>query len=150
MRVIRWDSTNRTALLVDTALLQHVQVSALPEPDNCNVESLRAWISRPDCGNFCIAGRGSEAWGDLYERPDDPDPFSKRIKRLLLSIFWVHDSPPKKPDLVATHPHRNIDGFTRWIEDEWIPFYHGCRTSMNEKGDVEKDCSQDAVSFHTK
>jgi len=149
--VVGWDSADRTAWLIDAALLQHVQISALPEPDRCNVESLQAWLSRPDCGNFCIGGQGSKAWGDLHERPKDPDPFPTLIKRLLLSIFWASNPPPKKLDLVATQPYRNIDSFTRWIEDEWIPFYHGCRQGRKEgKEDVEKECSQDAVSFQTK
>jgi hypothetical protein len=102
---------------------------------------------RRDCGNLCIGGQGSEAWGDLYAPENELEPFPTRIKRLLRSIFWARNPPPKKRDLVATHPHRNIDGFTRWIEDEWIPFYHGCRQGPKEVKDVEKDCSKDPVSF---
>jgi hypothetical protein len=100
-------------------------------------------------GIIALEGGGVTLGEDLYERPKEPEPFPTRIKRLLRSIFWARNPSPKKLDLVATHPYRNIDGFTRWIEDEWIPFYHGCRQGQKEVKDVEKDCSKDAVSFQT-
>jgi len=54
-------------MFLDAALLHYTQISALPDPESDNVESLRVWITRPDCGNYCIGGAGSHAWGDLHE-----------------------------------------------------------------------------------
>lgn len=116
----------------NAALLQHEKMSALPEPDSCNIEELRKWIKRPEYGNYCIGGHGSDAWGDLYSKEKLPDPLMQRIWLLLRSIFWPPKAPPNTLDLVSTRPLRNIDGLTRWVQQKWIPFYHECRTSPSQ------------------
>jgi len=107
----------------NAALLQHVQISALPGPDSCNVENLRIWLMRPECGNDCIGGKGSDAWGDIYDAEKDPKPLSRRILLLLRSIFWPRKESPNKLDLVSARPYQKVDGLTRWVAQEWIPFY---------------------------
>jgi len=108
----------------NAAVLQHVQMSALPDPDSSNVEELRKWIRRADLGNYCIGGAGSDAWGKLENPEKRRKSLMEQVVQLLRSIFWPQRASPSRPDLVSTLPHRNMDGLTRWIHKEWIPVYH--------------------------
>jgi len=112
----------------DEALLQHAKISRLSDPDGGNVESLRTWLKRSPCGNYCISGAGSTAWGDPCDSEEDI-LLSKRFLLFLRSMFWTptRNEPTRKLDLVTTCPPQKADGFTRWIVNEWIPLYHACR-----------------------
>lgn len=47
-----------------------------------------------------------------------------------LSIFWAEDDEGhKKPlhDLVVPGKSRDVDGLTRWVTNEWIPFWHSLK-----------------------
>jgi hypothetical protein len=131
----------------DEALLRYAKISKLSDPDSCNVESLRTWLKAPDCGNHCIAGKGSETWGDLYQ--DEVEILlSQRIMRFLGNIFWPRKAPDKNLDLVTTRPPKKVDGFANWIAKEWIPLYHACRNSRKnpEPKDLEKSSVRQPIS----
>ena len=113
---------------------------------------------RPDCGNQCIGGMGSEAWGNLYKPQEARKSLPQRTLLLLRSIFWPRKTPPNKLDLVSARPHQKVDGLTRWVAYEWIPFYQAwLNDRMKAKSeDPEKktqgkqnDNGQSSVSFRT-
>ncbi|KAI0434246.1 hypothetical protein F5Y09DRAFT_297000 [Xylaria sp. FL1042] len=108
----------------NSALLQHAQISALPLPDNHNVETLRLWIRRDGCGIDAIGGKGAAAWGDINDDESDPVPLSSRILPVLGRLLWPRTVHPKNPDLVRTQPFRELDTFTRWVEQEFAPLWH--------------------------
>ncbi|RYP04176.1 hypothetical protein DL764_004627 [Monosporascus ibericus] len=117
----------------NAALHQHAQISALPHPDSDNIKTLRQWLKRPDCGNHCIGGKGIDAWG-LNDEDDPPSkPLTQRILPLFISLFRPRPPPVDRLDLAATCPRPPIDGFTRWVSEEWIPFYDDCRNAANAK-----------------
>jgi hypothetical protein len=125
----------------DQALLQHAEISRLSDPERCNVESLRTWLKRSPCGNYCISGAGSMAWGDPCD-PEEDIPLAKRFLLFLRSMFWtpIRNAPTRKLDLVTTCPPQKVDGFTRWIVSEWMPLYHACRNfrTKTSRKDPEK------------
>jgi len=127
----------------NAALLQYSQVSALPEPDSYNVESLRVWLKREGDGHYFIKGAGDDIWGNLYEREKDRKPLMRQFLLLLRSFFWSQKAPPNKLDLVATRPPQNVDGLTRWVANNFVPFYHELRNTPWRKNsnDVEKTSS---------
>lgn len=134
-------------MFLDAALLHYTQISALPNPESNNLESLRDCITRPGCGNYSIAGAGSDAWGDFYEWPSDPEPFWQRCKLLLRSIFGWKNADLAKFDLVATQPQQNVDAITRWIFQEWVPFIHGMHRPRVRIRDVEEANNTQLCSY---
>ncbi|RYP48198.1 hypothetical protein DL768_005858 [Monosporascus sp. mg162] len=106
------------------ALLQYAQISALPEPTSNNMKQLVEWLRNPKCGNFCISGPGSQAWGDLYQK-NKPPSFGQLLRKLLASLdpFGKLKEPRTREDLVVPRPHKTVDGLTRWIEDEVVPVW---------------------------
>src|SRR5207244_3480725 len=97
---------NRYFSRIDKALLLYSQISALPAPSSDNMKQLKLWLTDPECGNFCIGGAGSEAWGDLYRESELPS-----LRRLLLkllkslNLFGKLKHPQNRADLVAPSPH---------------------------------------------
>jgi hypothetical protein len=110
---------------IDTALLQFAQVSALSEPDSYSIKNFVQWLTSPDAGNFCIGGMGSDVWGNLYARPKEPQSRMERI----LSIFRTWKDPKSNLDLVAIRPPPKLDGFTRWVVNDFAPVFHRLKTS---------------------
>jgi len=103
------------------ALLQHIRITALPQPDYLNIETLRVEMKGYGAA---IAGAGSSAWGNPTKQQALPGPMSKAIVSLISNFFWKQDGPSDDRDLVATHPPKKLDGLTRWIREDWTPFYH--------------------------
>jgi len=66
-------------------------------------------------------------WGDIYETNDrEPSSLKRQFFHMLWRLVW-----PKSPsseteglDLVATRPQRKIDGFTRWVANDFVPFHN--------------------------
>ncbi|KAK0703019.1 hypothetical protein B0T26DRAFT_756609 [Lasiosphaeria miniovina] len=100
-------------------LVLYSQVSALPEPETLNVNTLREWLRRADCGAFSTRGAGSDAWGGDVAAADYRKPGAD-------GTLWQN---------------RADDGFTRWIGYQWIPFWHTLRNPQPRAegdGDPEK------------
>jgi len=71
-----------------------------------------------------IAGAGSSAWGDPTAQQALPKPMAEAMLSLISAFFWKEDGPSDDRDLVATHPPKKLDGLTRWVREDWTPFYH--------------------------
>ena len=122
----------------DEALLQFSQVSALPEPEEFNVMSLRNWIA----GSFAVRGPGESTWGDTSE-PVPLVPRRRQCMKLIGDLFWNQ----QKPDglgLVSTDPPRPVDPITRWVKFGLVPFWQNVISPFYEKSQ-EKDNRQKDV-----
>ena len=115
------------------ALLQYNSLSALPQPDEYNVETLRLWIKRGFGGGAsreAIRGNGSAAWGDINKTQGTVSSL-KRFLPMIKLLFWPDkkDLDPKSPcrDLLRVQPCRDLDSFTQWVEYEFMPFWHELR-----------------------
>jgi hypothetical protein len=99
-------------------------------------------------GNHCIGGKGIHAWGRLDATEEEVPPSRARLLlRLLRSIFWAGNPAPNCPDLARIRPRRTVDSCTRWVEEEWVPFYHAWRTKgSNVKGKDEVEEAPQALA----
>jgi len=128
------------------ALLQYKQICALPAPEPSNMNTFHRWLREPTAGKFCIQGeergREQDTWGPLYPSQDveEPDVSLKwQFVKMLWSLIWPKQPPSIDLDLVATRPDHKIDGFTRWVADEFVPFHH----SLTRYRDSKRRKSQD-------
>jgi hypothetical protein len=96
----------------------------MPHPNYVNIESLRLKIGNDSINR--IRGAGQSAWGNLDDEQEMPEPALKRILPLFLALFWKPEAPQDKRnlDLVAVNPPPNLDNFTRWVSQDFVPFYH--------------------------
>ncbi|PQE32720.1 phthalate transporter protein [Rutstroemia sp. NJR-2017a WRK4] len=103
------------------ALLQYSHVSSLPKADPYNVETCRRYLK---CiADFCIAGPGAHTWGNLKAEIPEDDPLGTQFRRLLRSLFLASKPDPNKLDLVVPRAGHKVDGFTRWVATEFVPFW---------------------------
>lgn len=125
------------------ALIQYSQVSALPRADEYNVESLRVWLR--DVGEYPIQGPGSEVWGDLKKKPDDPMPLLKHFLLLLRGLVWTPKLKKDTPqlDLIVPREGHKVDGLTLWVANEFVPFWENLKNTIKapkkEKPKDEED-----------
>ncbi|KAH0557186.1 hypothetical protein GP486_005022 [Trichoglossum hirsutum] len=125
--------------VLDEALLQYSQISALAEPDIYNMKNLRKWLRHRNAGNFCIGGDGEQnIWGDLYTDPDEGAvSLWRQFWTVIWTFIWPQPLPTNDSDLVMTRPTNRVDGFTRWVACCFIPFYEDfCR--YREEKEAEK------------
>ncbi|KAK4224475.1 putative isoleucyl-tRNA synthetase [Podospora fimiseda] len=115
------------------ALLLYAQVSALPSPSRRNMKELVRWIVAPLAGNFKVKGCGSDVWGNQYERAEAEPSLPRQFLKLLLSIVKPNTTPVTRPDLVAPRGRKSVDGMTRWIAEEVIPFWYNLTQSNQDK-----------------
>jgi hypothetical protein len=113
----------------DEALLQYSRINELPAAEDFNVNGVRTWLRDPKLGNFHASGPGQDSWGDPHEPDPQTEPFQAHLIRLLRSvtIFWAEEPKKCHPDLVVPRTRKEIDGFTRWIANDWIPFWHSLK-----------------------
>jgi len=114
-------------------LLQYSQINELPAADSFNVCTLRKWLQNPDSANraFHIEDHGSDSWGDLKKHPVERTLGQQFIHMLRsLSIFWVEKEEPNLHHLVVPGKCKDVDGLTRWVTNEWIPFWHKIRSRL--------------------
>lgn len=118
--------------MLDDALLQYSQVSALPKADAYNVETLRVWLR--DVGNYPIEGPGDETWGDLTPLPKDPKPLFTQFLLLLRNLVWSPKPQKGKAnlDLIVPRPGHKVDGLTLWVANEFVPFYQNLKVAIHE------------------
>ena len=109
----------------DDALLQYSQVSALSVPDDYSVRSVKWWLQSPKGGDLQIGGSSASTWGRLYEPESEPPSTRSQFLAFIKNTFFPRSKFNSwgNHDLVSTSPPRNIHGLTRWIADDWIPFY---------------------------
>jgi len=109
------------------ALLQYSKINELPPADHFNVNTLHNILRKPPQRH--IGGPGSDSWGKLEESiPPSKSPGRQFIHLLRsLTIFWAEEPETNLHDLVVPGKSRDVDGFTRWVTNEWIPFWHSIR-----------------------
>ncbi|EPE35222.1 hypothetical protein GLAREA_10919 [Glarea lozoyensis ATCC 20868] len=145
----QWDVVVRMRAVLkeyNEALLQFSQVSALQQPDNYNVESLRTWLRNKDAGDFCIGGRNEHhTWGDLYSTDPPPPSLSHQFWQMIWRFFWHSSTSTKKNlDLASCVPPRKIDGFSRWVVIDFVPFWQNLKDYRREKQAKKTKSSDDA------
>jgi len=85
-------------------------------------------------------------WGDIFESEnDEPGSLKRQFFRMLWRLIWPKSTSSKTEDLdlVATRPHRRVDGFTKWVAKEFVPFHNNVTKRTNRKNkpsqrDLEK------------
>jgi hypothetical protein len=118
------------------ALLLYKQISALPQADKLNVNSIRVWLRNVHGDNIPISGYGHEIWGKITKKEEAPVSLPRQFLRLLLSVFWakkVKEDEDNKLDLVAPRYDHKVDGLTQWVASEGVPFWENVRERWNEK-----------------
>ncbi|KAK4650957.1 hypothetical protein QC762_701100 [Podospora pseudocomata] len=116
----------------DEALLQYSQISTLPEPSTHNMRQLVKWLQDEDHGNMTVQGVGSEIWGDQQKKPEPP-PLRQQFMNLI--SFWNKTEPPTRADLVAPRWRKDVDGLTRWLAEELIPFREAVKNPHKREAD---------------
>jgi hypothetical protein len=110
-------------LCTDAALVQFSQINALPQPDGFNIDCLREWIIDPKMGGAKIKGSGRCSWGDVENEQKTYKGLRWHLLRLIKSPFWAGIPEEVCPDLVTPHQPEKIDGLTRWVANDWVPFW---------------------------
>ncbi|KAK4194687.1 putative isoleucyl-tRNA synthetase [Triangularia verruculosa] len=123
------------------ALLQYSQVSSLPEPSTHNMRQLVKWLRSPEGADLKVCGLGSEVWGDQNTEPEEP---SLPQQFLNLISFWTKTEPPTRADLVSPRWRGDVDGLTRWLAEEYIPFKEAVKKAR------KKDEPDDTLPSNTK
>ncbi|ESZ93177.1 hypothetical protein SBOR_6456 [Sclerotinia borealis F-4128] len=113
------------------ALLQYSQIAALPRADPYNVETLRVWLKR--VGGHCISGPAACVWGDYTENVRKAKPLKWQFTSLLRSIFWPPVSEPDTLDLIVPRQGDKVDSLTRWVANEFVPFWHSVKQALRRK-----------------
>jgi hypothetical protein len=115
------------------ALIQYAKVSALPEPSTQNMNTLVRWLQSPNAGNYTVDGCGSEVWETSNEASSSQLSRRRMFLRLIASMFKRDKVPTMRPDLVAPCGQKSVDGFTRWIAEQAIPFWYLLTHPENDK-----------------
>jgi len=111
------------------AMLQYARVSALPDANARDVETLVDWIVNPQGGNHTISSWASSVWGWLYNWDNSKKSVSDvlgqpwvGLKGVLL--FWRRrkSAPQARSDLVAPRPGIKADAFAVWIAYTLLPW----------------------------
>ncbi|KAJ8065318.1 hypothetical protein OCU04_006008 [Sclerotinia nivalis] len=113
------------------ALLQYSQITALPRADPYNVETLRVWLKR--VGDHCIIGPAACTWGDYTESVRKVKPLKWQFTSLLRSMFWPTAPEPDLLDLVVPRQGHKVDSLTRWVANEFVPFWHSLKQTLRRK-----------------
>jgi hypothetical protein len=131
--------------MIDEALLQFSQVSALQQPEGYNVDSLRTWLRHPEAGNFCIGGKNEQnTWGDLYTNDAPPNSLPRQFWLMIWRFFWSSNSSSKSDlDLASCMPPRKIDGFSRWVATSFVPFWDNWKDYREERKTAKGEKSND-------
>lgn len=106
--------------MADEALLQYSNVSALSNPEEHNMRSLREWLATDD--STIVRGRKGpdKTWGDGSQ---SAEPKWARARTVLNALMLAKQPPKSDLDLVVTHPEARIDGLTKWVVYWLMPFY---------------------------
>lgn len=94
---------------------------ALPEADHYNVNSLRQWLSNDD--NTNINGPGANTWGDLDTTRSNSRSVTRALISLLRSMVWPRKPTKSRLNLIVPRAGLEYDGLTKWVANEWTPFW---------------------------
>ncbi|KAJ4338826.1 hypothetical protein N0V87_003741 [Didymella glomerata] len=115
---------NAHSLIADDALLQYSQVSAMADPEQYNMGSLRRWLMREDGADGYVISKGGpdETWGK-FENEASTDSLWKNFGTTIRALVLAKPPPKADLDLVVTHPKTKIDGLSKWMVYNLAPFY---------------------------
>lgn len=131
-------------LVTDEELLRYSQISALPEADSFNVNSLHKWL-RLQVSAKRIEGPGAESWGSLEQNMSPkPESLRNRTWQLICSPFPFGKEEEEKPkfELIVPRAGIKVDGLARWVANECVPFWEFLKGYHWKK----KPCSVDEES----
>jgi hypothetical protein len=75
-------------------------------------------------GGAQIKGAGRWSWGDISKTQEKGDEgLGHHLLRLIKSPIWPATPEEICPDLVTPHHPEKIDGLTRWVANNWVPFW---------------------------
>lgn len=126
----------------DKALLQYSKICALPDPEPFNMRTLRKWLRNEQCANFQVRGRDGleNTWGNVYEDPDaEAGGLWKQFFRLIWALICARMPSNGDLDLAATAPQTKVDGLTRWVAAEFIPFQRALQKKREERKQRNQD-----------
>jgi hypothetical protein len=111
--------------ILDDALLQYYQISAIPEPDPYNMKYLWKWLTDDDAGKYGIGGMGEQCtWGDIYYVP--PKHHKSPLRKIVMALWrlvWPLPAPKSDLGLVVMEPPETVDRFTQWVAYDYLPLW---------------------------
>ncbi|RYP55897.1 hypothetical protein DL771_012273 [Monosporascus sp. 5C6A] len=106
----------------NAALLQHAEVSRLPQPDLKDVVAFRQKLTYR---TLRVTGSGAKAWNISEPEPRKEDRLIQWILSPFKKLFsWHERSLETDLDLVTVHQAPELDRFTRWIAQDLTPIWH--------------------------
>ena len=130
----------------DDAMLQYAQISSLPKAHRLNVNSLRTWLSHSNRGNIYIQGPGAHTWGDLTQDEPKKLPLKQQFLSLLCSLVWAKKPEKDELGLIVPCAGREVDGLTRWVANEFVPFWQNLRDAYRKRNDPVPEDEGDTSS----
>ncbi|ORY09025.1 hypothetical protein BCR34DRAFT_603173 [Clohesyomyces aquaticus] len=131
------------------AMLQYSKICALSDPDPFNMRTLRKWLRNEACANFAVRGRGGleNTWGDVYKNPDEEvGTIWTQFFRLISHLIWARSPSIGDLDLAVTAPQTKVDGLTRWVVTEFIPFRRALGRKWKEMMEKKKNTDEEATT----
>jgi len=120
-------------------LLRYSQISALPQADTFNVNSLRKWLSLQTADKR-IQGPGAKTWGDVGKAVlPNPEPLRSRIWRLICSPLWAPEEEKPEFDLIVPRAGTSVDGLARWVANEFVPFWQYLKDHGWKRASVDEE-----------
>jgi hypothetical protein len=104
-------------------MLLYTKVNDLPEPEIFGVKSLLKWLKVEE--SYPIHGPGMDSWGELNTPDIPPMPLNSQFRRLVRTIFWEKETDKVDLGLVVPRKNKEVDGLTRWVYSEGVPFWEG-------------------------
>lgn len=92
------------------------------------METLRVWLRT--VGNFCIIGDAACVWGDYTKKKVQEKAIKWQFVDLLRNIFWPPPPQTNTSDLIVPRQGHKVDGLTRWVANEFVPFWHNVKKAL--------------------
>jgi hypothetical protein len=143
----RSNSVILLTVMTDEELLRYSQITALPEADSFNVNSLRTWLSKRDLEEQ-IQGPGSKSWEALdSEATPQRNSLWSRTWGIIRSPFWTPTPEKSKFDLVVPRAGTKVDGLARWVANEFVPYYQYLKDRKEnlKQASVDEESGTDKV-----
>lgn len=134
----------------DEALLQHSRVSALSDPEDYNVSSLRRWLGKQAggaCQVRCESGT-DRTWGHVQDT-GVPASLWVHLRMVVKALLISKPASKSRRDLVVTHPESKIDGLSRWIVYNLAPLYWTWRDERERRKQQRRNMAAQAMDAST-
>lgn len=111
------------------------------------MRTLIKWLRSRNHGDFKVNGRDGleNTWGDVHEDPEKGvGGLWQQFGQLVWGLIWMRPREKCDLDLAATAPHTEVDGLTRWVAAELIPFRRNLRKSRKKNKQKPNDIEMTA------